>query len=168
MEPWFSYHTTGAFLAEGWKMEYIPGLVSAILFSVVLCIIYESSNYTFHIYYMTAQTWITQKNRRLARCLLSLVKTFSVAASYIIMLCVMTFNIWILISVVVGSGVGHFVCRPLLTIAIDKRIRSKEHQNNQLYEASVSVITKCVSANRNSSADKESILHETSFQDIRL
>ena len=84
------------------------------------------------------------------------------------MLCIMTFNIWILISVIIGSGIGHFVCRPLLTIAIDKRIRSKEHQNNQIYEASISAITNCVSANCNSSADKESILQDTSFQDIRL
>lgn len=39
----------------------------------------------------------------------------SITLSYIMMLCVMTMNVWILISVLVGSGIGYLFIRPLLS-----------------------------------------------------
>ena len=36
-----------------------------------------------------------------------------VIIGYILMLCVMTMNLWILASVLVGGGVGYFLFRPL-------------------------------------------------------
>ena len=36
-----------------------------------------------------------------------------VIIGYILMLCVMTMNLWILASVLVGCGVGYFLFRPL-------------------------------------------------------
>ena len=36
------------------------------------------------------------------------------------MLCVMTYNFWILLAVIVGSGAGHLVGRPLIAVALRK------------------------------------------------
>ena len=41
------------------------------------------------------------------------------------MLCVMTFNLWILLAVIVGSGAGHLVGRPLISIALKKKKTQK-------------------------------------------
>ena len=45
----------------------------------------------------------------------------------------MTFNTWILISVIVGSGVGHLVGRPLIVNILGKKqVESEEHTREEL------------------------------------
>ena len=63
----------------------------------------------------------TRQNKIIAHALLSLLKSFSLAIAYVMMLCVMTFNFWILLAVIVGSGAGHLVGRPLISIVLRKK-----------------------------------------------
>lgn len=168
MQSWFSGYTTGSFLAESWKTDNVPGVISAILFSIVITIFYESSNYSYHIYKMKTQNWFPKQDKRLAFSLLSVVHTFSVATSYITMLCVMTFNTWILISVIFGSGIGHFVCRPLLYNTIEKKLlKAKEEQTNG-HAHEIFVIGGAINESVKLSDDEDCILSEAAFDEISL
>ncbi|KAJ3604768.1 hypothetical protein NHX12_026820 [Muraenolepis orangiensis] len=67
-------------------------------------------------------TWLTEKNYLMSsqddmRWLLHGVQTalhvFQVALGYMLMLCVMTYNVWIFLGVLMGSGLGYFLAFPL-------------------------------------------------------
>lgn len=53
--------------------------------------------------------------RLLTLCVSTVLKMFTVALGYIIMLCVMSMNLWLFLSAILGSGLGHLFLRPLLT-----------------------------------------------------
>lgn len=118
--PWFKSFTRGPFLFEVWMTDTVTGLVAAMLLSVALAVMYECVNYSFNIYHLRAERWHTRQNRVIAHVLLSLLRTISFATAYIMMLCAMSFNIWILVSIVVGSGVGHLVGRPVIAKILKK------------------------------------------------
>lgn len=61
--------------------------------------------------------------------LLTLLRTVSVMVAYIMMLCVMSYNLWILLSVIVGSGLGHLVGRPLMWMTIQKKKQKENYRN---------------------------------------
>ncbi|KAG7258390.1 hypothetical protein CRUP_038621 [Coryphaenoides rupestris] len=44
----------------------------------------------------------------------TVLQVFQVTLGYMIMLCVMTYNVWIFLGVVLGSGLGYFLAYPLL------------------------------------------------------
>lgn len=45
------------------------------------------------------------------------------------MLCAMSFNVWILIAIVVGSGIGYLIGRPLVVTCLQKT--KNEEQKTQ-------------------------------------
>ena len=53
------------------------------------------------------------------------------AIAYIIMLCVMSYNIWILVAVILGAGVGHLVGRPLISAVLRKEHKIYEEDTNE-------------------------------------
>ena len=113
------------------------------------------------------------KGKRLfAHGLLTGLRTFSTAASYVTMLCVMTYNVWILISVIFGAGVGHFVCRPFLFLTIQKQVQKyQEHTYTTDAISDGKTVTNDGIPLRNhvgSSEDEDRILRETRFSEILL
>ncbi|MBN3275080.1 COPT2 protein, partial [Polyodon spathula] len=44
----------------------------------------------------------------------TVIHVVQVVLSYMLMLCIMSYNVWIFLGVVVGSGIGYFVAYPLL------------------------------------------------------
>lgn len=117
---WLSNYTKGPFLFVHWLTNTISGLIAALLLSVVLAMIFECMSYAFNVYHLRAERWHTRQNRVVAHVLLSLLKTLSVGVAYIIMLCAMSYNIWILMAIVVGAGVGHLLGRPLMSSLLKK------------------------------------------------
>ncbi|XP_051788328.1 probable low affinity copper uptake protein 2 isoform X2 [Erpetoichthys calabaricus] len=58
----------------------------------------------------------SRKNRWLLfHAVQSLIHIFQVIISYMLMLCVMSYNVWIFLGILIGSGIGYFVGYPLLT-----------------------------------------------------
>lgn len=125
---WFTTFTKGPFLFELWLTNTEPGFVAAMLCSITLAILYDCMNYAFNVYHLRAERWHTRQNKVIAHVLLSLLRTVSVAIAYVTMLCAMSFNIWLLISIVVGSGVGHLVGRPLMAIVLQKEKKKSPAQ----------------------------------------
>lgn len=54
-------------------------------------------------------------NRYLHRGLQSLLHVGQVTLAYMLMLCVMSYNVWVFLGVVVGSTLGYFIGFPLLS-----------------------------------------------------
>ncbi|XP_007907818.1 probable low affinity copper uptake protein 2 [Callorhinchus milii] len=44
----------------------------------------------------------------------SLLHIVQVAISYLLMLCAMSYNVWVFLSIVVGAGIGYFLAYPLI------------------------------------------------------
>jgi copper transporter 1 len=53
---------------------------------------------------------VTERERKVYKFRLSCSYALSVGYSFIIMLLFMTFNIWVMLSVCVGAGIGHYLC----------------------------------------------------------
>lgn len=53
-------------------------------------------------------------SRWLLHSIQTALQVFQVTLGYMIMLCVMTYNVWIFLGVVLGSGLGYFLAYPLL------------------------------------------------------
>ncbi|XP_041098525.1 probable low affinity copper uptake protein 2 [Polyodon spathula] len=58
----------------------------------------------------------SSSNKRwlLFHVLQTVIHVVQVVLSYMLMLCIMSYNVWIFLGVVVGSGIGYFVAYPLL------------------------------------------------------
>lgn len=50
----------------------------------------------------------------------TLIHALTAGVGYILMFCVMTMNVWLLVSVVLGSGVGHLIVRPLWSMKLSR------------------------------------------------
>ena len=61
------------------------------------------------------------------RLFASLLHALDVLLAYILMLLVMSFNVYIVIAAVVGAGLGHFLVRPLLLRRVHARLGARRH-----------------------------------------
>ncbi|KAK0149052.1 putative low affinity copper uptake protein 2 [Merluccius polli] len=53
-------------------------------------------------------------NGWLLHCLQTALHVCQVGLGYMLMLCVMSYNVWIFLGVLLGSGLGHFLAYPLI------------------------------------------------------
>lgn len=51
---------------------------------------------------------------------------FQVLVGYMLMLCAMSYNVWIMISVVLGAGLGYFFLRPVVLHWLEQRTKNRE------------------------------------------
>lgn len=125
MAQWLSARTNTAFLFKDWSTGNLTGLISALLASVVIAMFYEGVSY----YGLVRQTVNKERMRsstvkKSSKIFQHTHKTFlhmlQVTIGYVLMLCVMTYNIWMLVSVAVGAGIGHFLVRPLVVFIVFK------------------------------------------------
>ncbi|ROL47454.1 putative low affinity copper uptake protein 2 [Anabarilius grahami] len=62
----------------------------------------------------TADTTATSKMSWLLHCLQTAIHILQVTLGYMLMLCVMSYNVWIFLGVIMGSVLGYFLAFPLL------------------------------------------------------
>lgn len=131
MPRWFMLYTKGTFLFREWRTDNILGLVAALVLAVTLSLIYECASFVQIKLRSPHQTTKRRDNSRQAKIHIfaSVLRTFSLATSYIAMLCAMSFNVWILIAIVVGSGIGYLIGRPLVVTCLQKT--KNEEQKTQ-------------------------------------
>ena len=53
-------------------------------------------------------------------CLLSTIHMVRLLSGYLLMMCIMSFNIWMLVSTVVGGGIGYLCSRPIINHCLFK------------------------------------------------
>ncbi|XP_018588409.1 protein SLC31A2 [Scleropages formosus] len=62
----------------------------------------------------TTEPQRTLVNKWLLHCLQTAVHVVQVALGYMLMLCVMSYNVWIFLGVILGSVIGYFLAFPLV------------------------------------------------------
>lgn len=63
---------------------------------------------------ITADTTAAAKKSWLLHCLQTAIHLLQVTLGYMLMLCVMSYNVWIFLGVIIGSVLGYFLAFPLL------------------------------------------------------
>ncbi|XP_076463249.1 uncharacterized protein LOC143295439 isoform X2 [Babylonia areolata] len=123
MQMFFSPVTHSTLIVQGWTTATFTGMVLGIAAGAVLSIGLECLKS-----YMATRRMCGLQNPpcgRLSiskRLLSTLAHTMNVLVGYLLMLIVMTFNIYILIAIVAGAGLGHFVFRPLFFHHFKRRL----------------------------------------------
>lgn len=125
-----STRTSSIFLFFRWHTDTFLGLATGMVFSAVFGIVFESIHL---IEYKVPKLKRHEKsfyNRSNVAIMLarSVLHIFRVLVGYILMLCVMTMNLWILASVVLGCGIGYFLLRPWIyreKLATDRKIKTR-------------------------------------------
>ncbi|KAL5020935.1 hypothetical protein ScPMuIL_000090 [Solemya velum] len=119
--------TRNTFIAREWRVESVQGLIGAIVLSFVLTITQEGINsYIIFRKKISRSKCKRQKIFLIVYIRKAIVRMLQMFTGYAIMLCVMTFSIFVLVSVCVGSGLGFFFgryccARMLLSIATTTR-----------------------------------------------
>ncbi|XP_052777188.1 uncharacterized protein LOC128214656 isoform X2 [Mya arenaria] len=119
MSPYFTYHFQGDFLIKDVKISAPSGLVLAMLSVMVLTALLEGINYWLLLKQAARPAIFVNKSKRSSsqvdgslHVLYAIHRILTVALSYTVMLCVMSMNAWILVSAVIGAGVGYLLLRP--------------------------------------------------------
>ncbi|XP_052777187.1 uncharacterized protein LOC128214656 isoform X1 [Mya arenaria] len=119
MSPYFTLHFQGDFLIKNVKISAPSGLVLAMLSVMVLTALLEGINYWLLLKQAARPAIFVNKSKRSSsqvdgslHVLYAIHRILTVALSYTVMLCVMSMNAWILVSAVIGAGVGYLLLRP--------------------------------------------------------
>ncbi|XP_062619593.1 protein SLC31A2-like [Saccostrea cucullata] len=116
MHGYWSTSSRFHLLHQAWHIGTDNDLAVAMVMSALLSIVYEFLDLIY--YRIVTKLRQTEKNFQQStacnptvlprRCIGSLLYVIRVINGYIIMLCVMTMNVWIVLSVLVGTMLGYF------------------------------------------------------------
>lgn len=119
MPSTFSLTTYSDFMLEGVKISSIQGIILAMVFTVIITIVFDSVKCMMFMresdVIERARTQVPERKLFSGWYVTSIYHTISMILAYLMMLCVMTMNAWLLVSVILGSGIGYFFIRPLLS-----------------------------------------------------
>ncbi|KAK3091763.1 hypothetical protein FSP39_022443 [Pinctada imbricata] len=97
------------FLFESWRLDTKTGMFFAVVLIVVLAVVFQAvksvRQYVHRDYRLNKRT--IKSREHFLQTILYLVQILS---SYILMLAIMTYNLWVVIATVSGIGVGYFLC----------------------------------------------------------
>ncbi|XP_061186912.1 protein SLC31A2-like [Saccostrea echinata] len=114
MSSWWTTLTRSHVLHEEWCLDTYTGLICAMVAAAVLSVIFELLGVIMlRIVYICWPKGIPLQNSKcnppslLIRLITSIFHICGVIIGYILMLCVMTMNIWIFLSILLGTLAGH-------------------------------------------------------------
>ncbi|XP_036361446.1 probable low affinity copper uptake protein 2 [Octopus sinensis] len=124
----FSLSTSGNFLFYGWHIDTILGLILALITTTLAALLSEGLKY---VRYLSKKQRGQRKGKPSAKVFLQNMKTrlwqsclhmLQTGTGLFLMLCSMSYNTWIFISIIVGSSLGYFFLHPIIRIHADKKI----------------------------------------------
>ncbi|KAK7101176.1 hypothetical protein V1264_024006 [Littorina saxatilis] len=133
-QAFFTLSTHSPLLMESWTTATPKGLAIAVASGAVLTVLLEGLKcYSFT--HKLALTLFKPPSslsipKRLYQALLHMTE---VCMAYILMVFVMSFNLFIIIAVVIGAGFGYFVLRPLFLLRVTARLRRRLRALRILY-----------------------------------
>lgn len=100
-------------LTSAWHIHNVPQLVLSIILLIAFCAGYEAYKSFFTImdrrYSQLANSnVVTDKERKLFKFKLTLIYAGAIAYSMTVMLLFMSFNFWVMGSVVIGEAIGYW------------------------------------------------------------
>jgi hypothetical protein len=83
--------------------------------------------YSVNAFSMCFRVGVYSYARQFTNSVLHVVRVFT---AYLLMLCGMTYNIWLLVAVGLGSGIGIFLVRPIVSVMIRRHLDKAETASN--------------------------------------
>lgn len=130
-QPFLQWYTSASIVIPAWNTVSIFGLMGAMLAAIVSSIAYECLHeYLIHLRCNAAlrkdgptccRTSAVTCREKLAQ---TVIQVFRVSCAYFMVMCIMTMNIWLLISISVGAAIGYGVGKPLVANNIADTISS--------------------------------------------
>ncbi|XP_052778197.1 uncharacterized protein LOC128215551 [Mya arenaria] len=127
------------FILKDVKISTVGGIVGAMLVVILLATFLEGFKHWLYIRQRNGpdHTQVKGKSRQftsfwnnIARITTSLQKMLTVTVGYLLMLCVMTMNVWMLVSAVLGAGIGYLLLRPAVSACF--AMRRTKHECNEI------------------------------------
>ncbi|XP_021357638.1 uncharacterized protein LOC110453126 [Mizuhopecten yessoensis] len=129
MKMTMSTNTSGeTVILKIWDTGTVPGLVCAMVVSVVLSVLLEYIHVLmkYTLEQNSAEKSVKYRKERSMFCsdsmktqvIVTIYHVLRVAVGYCLMLFVMTFNVWIYTSVVLGSGTGFFLSHAFPCVSV--------------------------------------------------
>lgn len=121
------------FILQGWNITEQTGLVGALIVTLILCLINE----TLHAFICFAESinasrYITEGwiySVTFQHCLMAFLHVFRVYVCCLLVMSLSTMNVWIILTLGLGSGVGYLLIRPLIFYLLHKH-RTHNRTNN--------------------------------------
>ncbi|CAL1537999.1 unnamed protein product [Lymnaea stagnalis] len=127
-KAYLSVSTNVYFLFKDWNLNSAKGLLVAILLTSLLAILHEIIIYLLYL----DQSLAGRNDKRTCgvgflslHVRRSIMYLLHVGLAYILMLSAMSYNIWILLAISVGSGLGYLLSRPVLRFLFLRRLGSQ-------------------------------------------
>ncbi|XP_067679494.1 uncharacterized protein [Haliotis asinina] len=119
--------TTLPFFGHAWDPDSVTAVVAASLVSAVVTVLFEVVNGYFLYLEQTVSFSSTQRQRWKLHVCLTCLYVVRVVVSYLLMLAVMSFSVWIFVSVILGSAIGYFIVQPVLRYYNFRRMLQRGH-----------------------------------------
>ncbi|KAJ7360293.1 hypothetical protein OS493_016923 [Desmophyllum pertusum] len=122
-------------LIRQWKVTSIYGLSGSLIAVFSLAVLYEfMSSYHSYLDLPAGKKYVTREPSRRKRIQDHLLRTvsylLSTIAGYLLMLVISTWHVWLIVSIVTGSGFGYFLSNPLYTWYRSKESGDDQRNNN--------------------------------------
>lgn len=118
MQMYFNTITNTDFLVKGLHINAIYSIILSMLFTMCITIAYEAVKFAFDVRRLHASrdsiVMLSRHRQNISHFVTTLYKTIAVALGYLVMLIVMSMNIWLFASIILGHALGHIFIRPLL------------------------------------------------------
>ncbi|XP_067677738.1 protein SLC31A2-like isoform X1 [Haliotis asinina] len=160
----FQLWTASSLLLRAWRLDTVHGLVTGIMFCCVLSVVYEGSKFYYHIGKIlhsrksTSRWQGTLVAHYVSRMWKALAYTIHFLIGYILMLCTMTYNVWLVLAVCLGAGIGYFFLLPLIVHVLNK----VTDEETRAVRANTTPVTRC-----SGESDKSDSAHSSETDSIR-
>lgn len=131
----FSWQTNAPFLLESLRISSVEGIAIAMIGVLAVSVLFESLSFILHLrehHRDESMRHMKSKDTYHKYCyqvVSALCRMISAGFAYLIMLCVMSMNIWILVSVILGAGLAHFFLRPVFSKLFEQSTEEEVNEN---------------------------------------
>lgn len=106
---YFNFNKDVTVLFSGWLLNSRTGIFLVCIGAIILGILYQGIKH-LRVYVHRNIPLIKQTAFTREHALQTLLYGLQIMCSYILMLIVMTFNVWVFICTLLGLGIGYFLC----------------------------------------------------------
>ncbi|XP_045160621.2 uncharacterized protein LOC123525553 [Mercenaria mercenaria] len=125
----FSLELDDPFLLQGIRISSVQGIILAMVFAVVVASAFHTLNFIIHF----RERHCLKRKTDWYHYVSTFYHMVSAFLAYVMVYCVMTYNVWLLVSILLGSGIGQRIIGPFISIYLEKRYLSVKNETNEIF-----------------------------------